>query len=123
LRGLFSVVQRLCRADHMDGLPNFYFVPHVLQQAALVRCPVRPRLISSGVNTAPSAVTVECLVPGYSVTQETQSMAQARFHKIFTAEDPDAFYITENARDVRLPLRPLSTERTGWRAVLKRKWV
>jgi hypothetical protein len=50
-------------------------------------------------------------------------MAQARFHKISTAEDPDAFYIKENARDVRLQLRPLSTERTGWRAVLKRKWV
>jgi hypothetical protein len=23
------VVQRLCSADHMNGLPNFYFVPHV----------------------------------------------------------------------------------------------
>ncbi len=36
-------------------------------------------------------------------------------------EDPDAFYITEMARDVRKAIRPLAVEFTGWRAVFKRK--
>ena len=36
-------------------------------------------------------------------------------------EDPDAFYITEMARDVRKAVRPSYFQFTGWRSVLKRK--
>ncbi len=36
-------------------------------------------------------------------------------------EDPDAFYITEYARDVSKILRPTKTPVTGWRAALKKK--
>lgn len=36
-------------------------------------------------------------------------------------EDPDAFYITEQARDVSKILRPLYQQPTGWRAVFKKK--
>ena len=36
-------------------------------------------------------------------------------------EDPDAFYITEMARDVRKAVRPSSFQFTGWRSVFKRK--
>jgi len=36
-------------------------------------------------------------------------------------EDPDAFYITEYARDVSKILRPVKTPVTGWRAALKKK--
>lgn len=35
--------------------------------------------------------------------------------------DPDAFYITEQARDVSKVLRPVNTPITGWRAILKKK--
>ena len=35
--------------------------------------------------------------------------------------DPEAFYITEMARDVCRSIRPLSTECGGWRSVFKRK--
>jgi uncharacterized protein YebE (UPF0316 family) len=40
---------------------------------------------------------------------------------IVTAEDPEAFYIMETARDVCRTLRPLSSECSGWRSVFKRK--
>jgi uncharacterized protein YebE (UPF0316 family) len=36
-------------------------------------------------------------------------------------EDPDAFYITEMARDVRKAIRPSYFQFTGWRSVFKRK--
>jgi uncharacterized protein YebE (UPF0316 family) len=36
-------------------------------------------------------------------------------------EDPDAFYIIEQARDVSKVLRPIFQPITGWRAVTKRK--
>lgn len=36
-------------------------------------------------------------------------------------EDPDAFYITEMARDVRRAIRPSHFQFTGWRSVFKRK--
>jgi uncharacterized protein YebE (UPF0316 family) len=36
-------------------------------------------------------------------------------------EDPNAFYITEQARDVSKILRPFNLEATGWRAVSKKK--
>lgn len=36
-------------------------------------------------------------------------------------EDPDAFYITEMARDVRKAVRPSSFQFTGWRTVFKKK--
>jgi len=36
-------------------------------------------------------------------------------------EDPDAFYITEQARDVSKVCRPIPEQPTGWRAVLKKK--
>jgi len=36
-------------------------------------------------------------------------------------EDPDAFYITEYARDVSKILRPIKTPVTGWRAAIKKK--
>ena len=36
-------------------------------------------------------------------------------------EDPQAFYITEMARDVRKAIRPTSVAYTGWRGVLKKK--
>jgi uncharacterized protein YebE (UPF0316 family) len=35
--------------------------------------------------------------------------------------DPEAFYITEQARDASKVLRPICQPLTGWRAVLKRK--
>ena len=41
--------------------------------------------------------------------------------EIVTAEDPEAFYIMETARDVCRTLRPLSSECSGWRSVFKRK--
>jgi len=40
---------------------------------------------------------------------------------IVNAEDPQAFYITEMARDVCRTIRPLSTECSGWQSVFKRK--
>ena len=41
---------------------------------------------------------------------------------VFVLEkDPDAFYITEQARDVSKVLKPLNQPITGWRAVLKMK--
>ncbi len=40
---------------------------------------------------------------------------------IVNEEDPESFYITEMARDVRKAIRPQSVEFTGWRAVFKRK--
>jgi uncharacterized protein YebE (UPF0316 family) len=40
---------------------------------------------------------------------------------IVKAEDPEAFYIMEPARDVCRTLRPLSGECSGWRSVFKRK--
>lgn len=40
---------------------------------------------------------------------------------IVNAEDPQAFYITEMARDVCRAIRPLSTECSGWRSVFKRR--
>ncbi|MBU0994297.1 MAG: DUF2179 domain-containing protein [Proteobacteria bacterium] len=36
-------------------------------------------------------------------------------------KDPDAFYITEAARDVSKVLLPFAQPRTGWRAILKKK--
>jgi uncharacterized protein YebE (UPF0316 family) len=36
-------------------------------------------------------------------------------------EDPDAFYITEMARDIRKAVRPSHFQFTGWRSVFKRK--
>ena len=36
-------------------------------------------------------------------------------------EDPDAFYITEMARDVRKAIRLSYFQFTGWRSVFKRK--
>jgi uncharacterized protein YebE (UPF0316 family) len=36
-------------------------------------------------------------------------------------EDPDAFYIIEQARDVSKVLRPIYQPITGWRAITKRK--
>jgi uncharacterized protein YebE (UPF0316 family) len=36
-------------------------------------------------------------------------------------EDPDAFYITEMARDVRKAVRPSYFQFTGWRSIFKRK--
>jgi hypothetical protein len=41
--------------------------------------------------------------------------------EIVNAEDPDAFYITEMARDVCRAIRPVSIECGGWRSVFKRK--
>lgn len=41
--------------------------------------------------------------------------------EIVNAEDPDAFYITEMARDVCRAIRPVSMECGGWRSVFKRK--
>ena len=40
---------------------------------------------------------------------------------VVKAEDPDAFYITEMARDVRKAIRPSYFQFTGWRSVFKRK--
>jgi len=44
-----------------------------------------------------------------------------RILEIVNQEDPESFYITEMARDVRKAIRPLALEFTGWRAVFKRK--
>jgi hypothetical protein len=41
--------------------------------------------------------------------------------EIVMAEDPEAFYITEMAREVCRAAHPLSTEGGGWRSVFKRK--
>ena len=40
---------------------------------------------------------------------------------IVRCEDPDAFYITEQARDISKVLRPVCSPVSGWRAVDKRK--
>jgi uncharacterized protein YebE (UPF0316 family) len=40
---------------------------------------------------------------------------------VVKAEDPEAFYITEMARDIRKAVRPSSFAFTGWRAVFKKK--
>ena len=40
---------------------------------------------------------------------------------IVKKEDPNAFYITEQARDVSKVLRPICQPITGWRAVFKKK--
>ena len=40
---------------------------------------------------------------------------------IVRCEDPDAFYITEQARDISKILRPVCAPVTGWRAADKRK--
>jgi uncharacterized protein YebE (UPF0316 family) len=44
-----------------------------------------------------------------------------RILAVVNEEDPQSFYITEMARDVRKAVRPLAVEFTGWRAVFKRK--
>jgi len=44
-----------------------------------------------------------------------------RLLEIVNAEDSEAFYITEMARDVCRSIRPLSSECGGWRSVFKRK--
>jgi uncharacterized protein YebE (UPF0316 family) len=44
-----------------------------------------------------------------------------RMLDIVKQEDPEAFYITEMARDVRKAVRPSTFQFTGWRAVFKRK--
>ncbi|MCF6148288.1 MAG: DUF2179 domain-containing protein [Candidatus Kuenenia sp.] len=41
--------------------------------------------------------------------------------QIVLKEDPQAFYITEMAKDVSKVLYPTATPATGWRAVLKKK--
>jgi uncharacterized protein YebE (UPF0316 family) len=41
--------------------------------------------------------------------------------EIITTEDPDAFYITEMAREVCRSAGPFSSESGGWRSVFKRK--
>jgi hypothetical protein len=46
---------------------------------------------------------------------------RARNLKIVMEADPDAFYLTEMARDVRKSVRPTRFSFTGWRAVDKRK--
>jgi uncharacterized protein YebE (UPF0316 family) len=45
----------------------------------------------------------------------------AKLLEIVNAQDPEAFYITEMARDVCRSMPPLSMECTGWRSVFKRK--
>ncbi len=40
---------------------------------------------------------------------------------ILNKVDPDAFYVTEQVRDVSRILRPINNPVTGWRAVLKKK--
>ena len=44
-----------------------------------------------------------------------------RLLEVVNAEDSEAFYITEMARDVCRSIRPLSSECGGWRSVFKRK--
>jgi uncharacterized protein YebE (UPF0316 family) len=44
-----------------------------------------------------------------------------RLLRIVQQEDPNAFYITEMARDVRKVIRPEYFNFTGWRAVWKKK--
>jgi uncharacterized protein YebE (UPF0316 family) len=44
-----------------------------------------------------------------------------RLLRIVQQEDPNAFYITEMARDVRKAIRPDYFNFTGWRAVWKKK--
>jgi len=41
--------------------------------------------------------------------------------EVVKEEDPEAFYITEMARDIRKAVRPSLFEFTGWRAVFKKK--
>jgi uncharacterized protein YebE (UPF0316 family) len=41
--------------------------------------------------------------------------------KVVMEEDPDAFYLTEMARDVRKSIRSSSFRFTGWRSIGKRK--
>jgi len=40
---------------------------------------------------------------------------------IVREEDPDAFYLTEQARDVSKVLKPIHEPVTGWRSMLKKK--
>jgi uncharacterized protein YebE (UPF0316 family) len=40
---------------------------------------------------------------------------------IVRGEDPDAFYLTEQARDVSKMLKPIHEQPTGWRSILKKK--
>jgi uncharacterized protein YebE (UPF0316 family) len=44
-----------------------------------------------------------------------------RLLAIVQQEDPQAFYITEMARDVRKAVRPVSFNFTGWRSIFKKK--
>jgi len=44
-----------------------------------------------------------------------------RLLRIINEEDPESFYITEQARDVKKICSPVCTPLTGWRAVLKKK--
>ena len=44
-----------------------------------------------------------------------------RMLAVVNEEDPEAFYITEMARDIRKAVRPSAFGFTGWRAVLKKK--
>jgi uncharacterized protein YebE (UPF0316 family) len=44
-----------------------------------------------------------------------------RILEIVNEEDPESFYITEMARDVRKAIRPQALDFAGWRAVFKRK--
>jgi uncharacterized protein YebE (UPF0316 family) len=44
-----------------------------------------------------------------------------RMLDVVKEEDPNAFYITEMARDIRKAVRPSHFQFTGWRSVFKRK--
>lgn len=44
-----------------------------------------------------------------------------RMLEVVKEEDPDAFYITEMARDVRRGVAPAFFQPTGWRSIFKRK--
>jgi uncharacterized protein YebE (UPF0316 family) len=44
-----------------------------------------------------------------------------RLLDVVNQEDPEAFYITEMARDIRKAVRPSSFGYSGWRAVFKKK--
>jgi len=44
-----------------------------------------------------------------------------QFLQVIKEEDPNAFYITEHAREVSRVMRPLYQQATGWRAIFKKK--
>ncbi|MGA1791039.1 MAG: DUF2179 domain-containing protein [bacterium] len=59
--------------------------------------------------------------PVFELYMVCQRRNLKQFFQVIREEDPNAFYITEQAREVSKGLRPIYQPVTGWRAIFKKK--